>query len=482
MKSFYKVLRYIPIVALALACIKIPANHVYRLHNYMLSQGYRIVVSNKNLKHDYIDTNDSNSVLKGCTGVNSTPTPEIAVDFQKKALFTNQPIKYDNLHPIANICEQTNIVDNQGHIIHTLYDDEPSDNKVKLFTPIHYLSKAQYRIQQLQKHEYKIFCYDSSTTTHSNYLSAYVPLYKINNDYYYKIDENKYISASAVDMINGHYLVAQNIPCYSKTFNCYGYISNTIVAHGQNEHNFVFSSPDEIEHFCLTKTHLNFLDPSNPNYSAIIKSQLKVDQGSSSDVVDYNNLNTFNAFVPQASECVNSANVMPAICLTNDTQGKPYFSKSLMKNKYIPYIVGAMTTYGIQPTSKYFFDFTHLKHGQVNKLISNYNAGSLAKPNSYYYDLNNHFGLLISKSAKHKYWASDNGLINSPQKRQNFFMQTGYYVPYKYEQNVHNLLSNMCPSWLYTKNPYYVRSYKKDYTEYQSTYNDCYNSSTDEDD
>ena len=144
--------------------------------------------------------------------------------------------------------------------------------------------------------------------------------------------------------------------------------------------------------------------------------------------------------------------------------------------------VGAMTTYGIQPTSKYFFDFTHLKHGQVNKLISNYNAGSLAKPKSYYYDLNNHFGLLISKSAKHKYWASDNSLINSPQKRQNFFMQTGYYVPYKYEQNIHNLLSNVYPSWLYTKNPYYVRSYKKDYSEYQSTYNDCYDLLADEDD
>lgn len=486
-EKIYKAVFVIPFIALSILTISsflIKPHYVHQLHGNEPKSGYQRLINNYLLQTD-IRNNiiGSNTVLDNVkyefpynqfAWQYHIATPSVCVDYNQTALNnSNSEIGNTNKLPIALLHSKSIKIITINNGKRSIVKRNEDNCNITLTAPIKYLTKKQYQEQQIQKHEYKIFCHNPVDSSKSNtqYLSAYVPLTKIGNEYCYPIGHNQYINAKYIDKINGYPLVAQNIPCYSKTFNSYGCIANAVVGQfdksGNQNTNFSFADGNE---FYVSNAHLNSLDPSYPISNWYIGA-----------------LTTYNCFasipnntrteIMNTTENVNASNVMPAVYLSNNKEPFPlngsklkypsYFSDKLnhkfnennSKYRYLPYVTGSMAFYGINPISKYFFDFKHLKYGQVDKIIDNYKLHSFASPKSYYYNLHDtdyhHFGLFISDSAQNKDWACDNTLIKTPSKRHDFLLNSGYYIPYQYEQSINYMLNGFNYPFFYRNNIFY---------------------------
>lgn len=495
------------LLALTLGSTLNKSNYVFQLRNNFPVNHYKRIVNNYELQN-----NIRNNIVSSDCRFQNTPfssflykwhgfpsyeisTVKTRVDYKQQAL-RKVKFKYavgSDIHPVAGIAlKDINAQRSDGStsvIPHKLNSDgsyelqfdtvdkygKPTkislhadhNDRVALYDSIKHLTNHQYYEQQIKKHEYKIFCHDNANIS---YLSAYVPLVQIKNEYYYRVAPDHYLPAKYVDSINGYSLVAQNIPCYSKTFNSYGCIANTVVGQfddlNKKSSKLSFWSKEYLpsnnkKFLYISSVHLNPLDPSSPALSWYVSARLKVNGG----------------FIPQTASCVNSSNIMPSVYLSNSHEPfalngaslkqPTYFSTELdrkmsnPKNDYyeLPYALGAVAFYGIRPTSKYFFDFKHLKNGQVDRVINNYSFHSFIKPKSYYYNLNNtdyhRFGLSITDSANHKYWACDNTPISTPSKWHDFLLNSGYYIPYQYEKSIYQMMRPIVFADLYHENKFY---------------------------
>lgn len=400
-------------------------------------------------------------------------TPKTDVSVRKQAGNYHLPVAHVHFDTDHNDNKylKLQIIDGYGKLIKNIYEIDGNTvkqhNKVinmdlPLYDSIQHLSQKQYREQQIHNHEYKIFLYNHDL--HNSYLSDYVPLHKIGNLYCYRIGNNQYIDAKYIDKINGYSLIAQNIPCYSKLFNCYGCIANVVIGQKLAMQKHVFQK--NANSYYLATAHLNSLDPSNSKYNPVTTAHLNDDH-----------INGTVAYIPNIDTCSDVANVMPAVYLNSAShpftlknvftnKQKAYFSNQINQKmepsqelEYLPYMIGSMTLYGNKPVSKYFFDFKHSKNGQITQLVSN-RLNYFAKPYSYYYDVRNtfadHFGFFVSDSYQNKYIASGNNAIKSKKDWAKFYNQSGYFMSYSYERNMHQLLKYLSPSFLYTFNPAYV--------------------------
>lgn len=515
MKRMYKLLLQLPAILIALLCLtshyhNFQTNSIYHLNGRAPQNRYNVLTS-KYMIHTLF-RNDCVDMM----GHSRKDTPKEYLHPRSRVILANlkmnvpikklyeipddapkkQHIRYSDQYPKAHVFShemigedfkgegknektiiesagrytQAYIVDKHKHKIKTINEDNSSIN-LSLDDHVHYLSAKQYKLQQIQNHEYKIFMHISSKK-HSNRLFAYVPLHKLGNSYYYKISSNEYINAKYIDKINGHLLIVQNVPCYSKLFGCYGCISNVAIGQRFSTTKPVFESRENTyddqfinEHnsFYLATAHLNSIDPSNPFYNPETVAHLTIDGKPS-------------AYISHINVCSDVANVMPAVYLnTSDhpfplkstsEKGKTYLSddlnQKLLANKkyqYMPYMLGAMTVYGINPMSDNFFDFDHRVNKQIDKIISN-RPNYLARPISYYYNVKdtdtNHAGLLISDSYCYKYIDCPNDDINLHKDWSDFYKQSGYYMCYPYEKIMHLLFNFMYPDFLYTKNLFYT--------------------------
>lgn len=492
-KWFYRLIKSAPIWTILLAFSLSKMSNVPSANQQLRPNTYAKLTDfydNNNIKHNAFSTGEHGSDFNG--GYYTPKT--VHVDLKQHILRSKGSTTNISKPAIAHICQDTYTYNQDGIKL------DPLDygTKVKISTPIKHLNVDEYKKQQIDDLQYKLFCYDPNYNDPKLYYSSYIPLTKIGNTYYYAIGSDKFVRAEDVDLINNRPIVAQNIPCYIESFEQYGVIANAVVAQpnmskrpsldlldilkhsdtnsaikkfdiSQYDQNKLadpyfenksingkyydkpafsdlddkYKSPSQIEH--ANYPFSNYRKLTNGEIGVYATATHINMEKTSNPYYDDNNIFHYR-YTPQTITCADAANLMPAIYLKNsfDRSTINKLNNQNSKYRYTQYALGAMAMYNLQPASKYFFNFNN---GQI---VNNYKFGSWRKPLSYNYSISAHgfshlkdFGLSIDKSALYKTWACGNQEIEQNHDWRTFFLNSGYYIQYPKELIVQNIFNRI---------------------------------------